>query len=296
MSDVNLSPKGAAILLAFVGLAWGAIPLFVRNDVPATALVGVRVTFGAAALIIAAVAFKRFKIPEVRRVRLIVSGLLLTAHWITFFGALKLTTVAVALSVVYLGPIAASILSGPILGEYVAPRLWAALGIAGAGTLLVVQPWAVGEGQVSWDGVAVAALSGALLATLMIVGKPVAQDLGGLTMAIGELTVASVVLVPATYHALTEYSEFMVSFLILGAVFTGLAGFVYWEVFRVLPVAVVSVLMYIEPASAVVWAAVFLEESPSPLTWVGVALVIVGGSVAATSAKEGEVRRAHANL
>ncbi len=296
MSDVNLSPKGAAILLAFVGLAWGAIPLFVRNDVPATALVGVRVTFGAAALIIAAVAFKRFKIPEVRRVRLIVSGLLLTAHWITFFGALKLTTVAVALSVVYLGPIAASILSGPILGEYVAPRLWAALGIAGAGTLLVVQPWAVGEGQVSWDGVAVAALSGALLATLMIVGKPVAQDLGGLTMAIGELTVASVVLVPATYQALTEYSEFMVNFLILGAVFTGLAGFIYWEVFRVLPVAVVSVLMYIEPASAVVWAAVFLDESPSPLTWVGVALVIVGGSVAATSAKEGEVRRAHANL
>ena len=50
---MKLSPKGAAILLAFVGLAWGAIPLFVRNEVPATALVGVRVTFGAAALIIA---------------------------------------------------------------------------------------------------------------------------------------------------------------------------------------------------------------------------------------------------
>jgi drug/metabolite transporter (DMT)-like permease len=279
-----------------VALAWGAIPLFVRNEVPATALVGARVTFGAAALILAALAFKRFRIPKVRRVRLIVSGLLLTAHWITFFGALKLTTVAVALSVVYLGPIAASILSGPILGEHVAPRLWAALSIAGAGTLLVVQPWAVGDGQVSWDGVAVAVLSGALLATLMIVGKPVAQDLGGLTMAIGELTVASVVLAPATYQAFTEYSDFMVNFLVLGAVFTGLAGFIYWEVFRVLPVAVVSVLMYIEPASAVVWAAVFLDESPSPLTWVGVALVIVGGTVAATSAKEGEVRRAHANL
>jgi drug/metabolite transporter (DMT)-like permease len=88
----------------------------------------------------------------------------------------------------------------------------------------------------------------------------------------------------------------MVNFLVLGAVFTGLAGFIYWEVFRVLPVAVVSVLMYIEPASAVLWAAVFLDESPSPLTWVGVALVIVGGTVAATSAKEGEVRRGHANL
>ncbi len=296
MPDLKLTPKVAAILLAVVGLSWGAIPLFVRNEVPATALVGARVTFGAAALIVAAVAFRRFEIPTVRRVRLIVSGLLLTAHWVTFFGALKLTTVAVALSVVYLGPIAASILSGPVLGEHVPPRLWAALSVAGAGTLLVVQPWTVGEGQVSWEGVAVAAVSGAFLATLMIVGKPVAQDLGGLTMAIGELVVASVVLAPATYQALTEYSDHLVNFLILGAVFTGLAGFVYWEVFRVLPVAVVSVLMYIEPASAVVWAAVFLDEAPSPLTWVGVGFVIVGGAIAATSAKEGEVRRAHANL
>jgi drug/metabolite transporter (DMT)-like permease len=296
MSDMNLTPRGAAILLAFVGLAWGAIPLFVRNDVSATALVGVRVTFGAAALIIAALAFKRFTIPKVRRVRLVVSGLLLTAHWVTFFGALKLTTVAIALSVVYLGPIAASILSGPILGEQVAPRLWTALAIAGGGTLLVVQPWSVGTDQVSWDGVAVAAVSAALLATLMIVGKPVAQDLGGLTMAIGELTVASVVLAPATYQALTEHSDLLLNFLVLGAVFTGLAGFIYWEVFRVLPVAVVSVLMYIEPASAVVWAAVFLDETPTPLTWFGVGLVIAGGSVAATSAKDGEVRRAHANL
>ncbi len=296
MTGMKLSPKVAAILLAVVGLAWGAIPLFVRNEVPATALVGARVTFGAAVLIIAAVAFRRFEIPKVRRVRLVLSGLLLTAHWITFFGALKLTTVAVALSVVYLGPIAASILSGPILGERVAPRLWAALSVAAAGTLLVVQPWAVGDGQVSWDGVAVASVSAALLATLMIVGKPVAQDLGGLTMAIGELVVASIVLAPATYQAFTEYPEFLLNFLILGAVFTGLAGFIYWEVFRVLPVAVVSVLMYIEPASAVVWAAVFLEESPTPLTWLGVGFVIVGGAIAATSAKEGEVRRAHANL
>lgn len=296
MPGMSLSPKVAAILLAMVGLAWGAIPLFVRNDVPATALVGARVTFGAAALVIAAVAFRRFTIPRVRRFRLVVSGLLLAAHWVTFFGALKLTTVAVALSVVYLGPIAASILSGPILGERVAPRLWAALSVAGVGTLLVVQPWAAGGDELSWEGVAVAGLSGALLATLMIVGKTVAQDLGGLTMAIGELLVASVVLAPATYQAFTEYSDYMLNFLILGAVFTGLAGFVYWEVFRVLPVAFVSVLMYIEPASAVVWAAVFLDETPNPVTWFGVALVIAGGAIAATSAKEGEVRRAHANL
>ena len=43
---------------------------------------------------------------------------------------------------------------------------------------------------------------------------------------------------------------------------------------RQLPVAVVSVIMYLEPASAVVWAAIFLSERPDPLAWLGVGLVV----------------------
>jgi drug/metabolite transporter (DMT)-like permease len=47
--------------------------------------------------------------------------------------------------------------------------------------------------------------------------------------------------------------------------------------------AAVSVVMYLEPASAVVWAAIFLEETPNAMAWIGVALVIFGGMVAATA-------------
>jgi drug/metabolite transporter (DMT)-like permease len=282
----------AVVALALLAVGWGAIPLFVRNDVPSIALVGVRVTFGAIALIGVAAVFRKLEFPKVRRWRLVLSGVLLALHWITFFESIKLTTVAVALAVLYLGPIAASILSGPFLGERVTPRLWVALAIAGGGTLLVVQPWAAPEmngSAITAEGVAVAALSAALLAALMLVGKPVAEDLGGLTMAIGELTVASVLLAPGTYQAVTHYSDHIVNFVILGAVFTGLAGYVYWEAMRHLPVAVVSVVMYIEPASAVLWAAAFLDEAPNFVTWLGVGLVIAGGAVAATTATDTEV-------
>ncbi len=117
----------------------------------------------------------------------------------------------------------------------------------------------------------------------MLAGKPVATDLGGLTMATGELIVASVLLAPATYQALTQHGEHLVNFIILGAVFTGAAGFVFWEVMRHVPVAAVSVVMYLEPASAVVWAAIFLGEAPNMTAWAGVALVILGGMVAATT-------------
>lgn len=267
--------------LAVLAIAWGAIPLFVRNDVPSIQLVGVRVTFGALTLVAVATALGRFTIPRVRRWRLVLSGVLLALHWITFFESIKLTTVAVALAVLYLGPIAASILAGPILGERVDPKLWLALGIAMVGTLLVVQPWQ--SGGVDGPGVAMAALSAALFTGVILAGKPVATDLGGLTMATGELVVASVLLAPATYQALTVNGEHIVNFLILGAVFTGLAGFVFWEMMRSVPVAAVSVVMYLEPASAVLWAALMLGESPNTTAWVGVGMVIAGGLVAARS-------------
>ncbi len=274
----------AAGALALLAVAWGAIPLFIRNDVPSIQLVGVRVTFGAIAVVGAAAAVGRLTIPRVRRWRLALSGVLLALHWVTFFESIKLTTVAVALAVLYLGPIGAAILAGPVLGERVDRTHWMALGIAVFGTLLVVQPWE--SGGASAGGLLMAAMSAVLLMALMLVGKPVAQDLGGLTMATGELVIASVLLAPATYQAVTDHGEHLVNFIILGAIFTGLAGYLYWETMRHLPVAMTSVVMYIEPASAVVWAAIFLGESPNVVAWIGVLLVIAGGVVAAAARGE----------
>ncbi|GMQ94107.1 MAG: DMT family transporter [Acidimicrobiia bacterium] len=276
----------AVAVLALLAVTWGAIPLFVRNDVSSLQLVGVRVTFGAVALVGAAAAVGKLTIPKVRRWRLALSGVLLALHWITFFESIKLTTVAVALAVLYLGPIGAAILAGPLLGERVDRRLWIALTVAVLGTLLVVQPWE--SGGVRIGGLLMAGTSAALLAVLMLAGKPVAQDLGGLTMATGELLIASVLLAPATYRALADHGDQLVNFIVLGAFFTGIAGFLYWEMMRHLPVAVTSVVMYIEPASAVVWAALFLGEVPNSTAWVGVGLVIVGGVVAATARGESQ--------
>ena len=273
-----------------VAIAWGAIPLFVRTDVPSAGLVGVRVTFGAIALLLFAAFTRRLRFPHTERWRVVASGFLLTLHWVTFFIAIKLTTVAVALAVMYIGPIAATVLSGPLLGERVLPRLWGALGIAAAGTVLVVQPWTVGqEDAVSVGGVAVALISGALLTALMLVAKPASMQLGGLTLAIGELTVASVILIPSTFNALADYPDQIAAFLVLGVVFTGIANVVYWEIYRVIPVSVASTIMYLEPASAVVWAIVFLDESPNAVAWIGILMVVVGGLVAATASRDEEI-------
>ena len=296
MRPISSTSFVAAVALAAVALAWGAIPLFVRNDVPSTALVGARVTFGVIALVAIAAMLGRLALPAVKRGRLALCGVLLASHWVTFFESIKFSPVAVALAILYIGPIAAALLAGPLLGERVSGRLWVALAIAALGTLLVIQPWSDGNAAISGWGLLMAALSAGLLTALLLVGKPVAGALGGLTMAIGELGVATVLLAPATYQAVAHHGEHWPGFLVLGALLTGVASLVYWEAMRHLPLVSVSVIMYLEPASAVVWAAAFLDEIPNGLAWLGVGLVLAGGATAASASAEEEAIGAPATL
>ncbi len=272
----------AAVALAILAVSFGAIPLIVRAGIPATHLVAMRVTLGALVLVAFAVVTGRFRVPTTERGRLVLLGVLLSAHWLTFFLAIQLTTVAVALAVVYTGPIIAAVLSGPVLGERNVGSAWIGLALAAGGMLVVVRP----ASGATLDGVVVAMVSALLFAALFIVGKPLASSLGGLAVATWEAVVASIVLAPFTVQAVRESSEFWREFLILGVVFTGIAGVIWWGSMRRLPVAVVSVIMYLEPASAVVWAAFFLDESPEPLTWLGVGLVVAGGVVAGVGATQ----------
>lgn len=271
-----------AIALAILAISFGAIPLIARAGIPASQLVAMRVTLGGLFLVGVALLTGRFTIPATHRLRIVALGLLLATHWLTFFLAIQLTTVAVALAVVYTGPILAALLSGPVLGERNNRSAWIGLVLAVGGMLLVVRP----EAGATLAGVAAGLVSAVLLAALFVFGKPAASALGGLTVAMWEALAAAVVLFPFTVQAVRQSSEYWPEFLVLGVLFTGLSGVIWWNSMRRLPVAVVSVIMYLEPASAVVWAALFLDETPQPLTWLGVALVVTGGIVAGVGATE----------
>jgi len=275
----------AVLSLALLAIAWGAIPLLVRTETPPTHLVAMRVALGALVLLLFSAATSRLTIPKLGRGRLVVVGVVLAAHWLFFFLSLNLTTVAVSLAIVYVGPVLAAAFAGPVLHERVGWHAYAGLVVAVLGMLLVVRP---GAGA-TLGGVAAAAVSGMLLAVLMLLGKPLAADLGGLVVATWELVVASVVLAPFTVQAVLFSADAWPQFLILGALFTGVAGAVYWSAMRQLPVAVVSVIMYLEPASAVVWAAVFLSEQPDLLAWLGVGLVVAAGTIASRGATEEDI-------
>jgi drug/metabolite transporter (DMT)-like permease len=282
----------AAAALAALAVGWGAIPLFVREDIPWQHLVASRVWLGAVTLVALMAVTGRLRLPEEGRGRIVVAGVLLALHWASFFWAVKLTTVAVALAVVYLGPVGAAAAAPWALGESVSRHVYGGLALAFAGVVIVARP---GTGA-TLSGVAAAAVSAAAIAGMMLISKPALPLAGPLVVSAGELVAAAVVLSPWAWGAAGAVVAHPLPVLTLGVVFTGFSYFLYWSVMNRLPVAVVSVLMHLEPASAVVLAVIFLAERPDALQWLGIGMVIAGGLVAARDAAVEEVAGAPANL
>jgi len=284
----------AALVVLAVG--WGAIPLIVRQDVPWQGLVTARVWLGALTLLVLLAARGNLRMPGTHRPQIAIAGVLLAVHWAAFFWALKLTSVAVVLAIVYLGPVSAAVLAPRVLGESVLPRVYAALGIAFAGVVLVVAFEGGSAGDTTLQGVPIAVVSAGAVAALLLVSKAAVVAVGALIVTTGEMVTAAIVLSPFLGTALRGLSDAPGPILILGIVLTGLSFLLFWTATRRLPVAVVSVLMHVEPASAVLLAFVILDERPTPWQWLGVALVIAGGLMAAGDVAEEEVLGAPSNL
>lgn len=284
------------IALSALAVGWGAIPLIVREDVPWQGLVTVRVWLGAMTLLAIMIARRRLRLPATHRPQIAVAGVLLAVHWATFFWALKLTSVAVTLAVVYLGPVSAAVLAPYFLSERVRPRVYEALAVAFTGVVFVVASEGGDATATTGRGVVVAIVSALTVAALLLVSKAAVDAVGPLPVTTGEMITASIVLSPFLGSAVGGLRDDPVPLLILGIVLTGLGFLIFWTATSELPVAVVSVLMHVEPASAVVLALVFLDETPSRWQWLGIGLVIAGGLLAAGDRADEEVLGAPANL
>ncbi|MDH3259460.1 MAG: DMT family transporter [Acidimicrobiia bacterium] len=277
------SRSNAMVSLLVLTAAWGTIPLIVRSvDLSTQQLVAMRLLLGALPLLAVLLSRGVPRLGGSQWLKVIGLGGLLAFHWVAFFRSLSTTTVAIALVLVYLAPVAMATLAPMVLGEPLRTRAAGALAVALAGVVLVARP---GEGATT-EGVIFGLLAAASFTGLVLAGKPIAQQIGPLRLAALETSVAAVLTIPWAVTAFPEAIDSWWQLAILGVLLTGLAGYVYWRSVAALPVATVAVLSYMEPASAVVWAAFFLGETGDLTTWSGVVLVLAAGAAAGLEGRE----------
>lgn len=264
--------------LVLLGVLWGSIGVIVepvRVGAAGIALVrtatGALVAFGWLAL--------RGKIGLLRlhdkAWLLILDGLLLAVHWTLMFEAFKRLSVGTAILLVFIGPVLVAVGAWPFLRERVELRTVGALAISLGGMALIAVP--------AWDvqdpaGVAYALLSAVAFAAVVLANKRLTAIYEPGPILTWQLGVAALAVAPVAMTGSTDgVAEALPRLVMLGALHTAAAGFVYFAAVKVVKAQHVGVLTYLEPATAIVYAWIFLNQVPSGSTLAGGALIVAGG-------------------
>ena len=269
---------GSAVMFGATGVWVG------MTDLPASTVLCMRMALAAVLVALLGGAtrwLRQSRRPGVWR-RLLALGLLDALQLYTFMLALRHLDVALAVFLSYMSPIYIALVAPRLLRQRTEPIVIVALLLAVSGIGVMLAPGLMDPAlRLSTLGVALGLVSGALLAVFFLVAKTLSTDVDGSTMLISNGVVVAAVMLPV---GLLQWSGAGFPFVladfwaVLGlAVFsTALGGTIFLHGMRYIPVQHTSIVGLLEPASAPVFALIFLAERPSLWTLVGGALILIG--------------------
>ena len=202
--------------------------------------------------------------------------------WLFLFEAYRQIGVGTSTLLYYLGPAIFMILAPLLFRERI--TVSRIIGITAAfGGMILVNFDLLGaqvEGS-SFYGI-LCGLASALMYAVMLVANKKVTNLNGVDRTFFQLVFAG--LVVTLYALLTQkalwpvQSGELLPLLILCIINTGLGCYFYFSSTHLLPVQSVAVLSYIDPLSALVFSAIFLNERMGTLQIIGAALILGGAA------------------
>jgi drug/metabolite transporter (DMT)-like permease len=263
----------------------GAIGVVVTwATMPVVMLVSLRMVFAAAALGIVVALRRDWPSLGDRRVtlRLLLAGLTLAANLSLYFVAIRETGVAVAIFTSYLAPVYVALLGPRFEGGRTEGVVYAALAAALGGMALILVPGLAGDGvRLSAGGLAAGIAAGVFYALYLLQTKQLRRrGLHSTSIVFSLCVVTAVVLLPfgllqTSAADFTARNLFLAA--VLGLVMTALSFSLFLDGMHYVKVQHASIMGYIEPVSAPLYALVFLGQRPSAWTVAGGALIIAAG-------------------
>lgn len=259
-------------------------------DLPSEEIVLMRTVVGGSLLMLLSLVTRARPEPGAVRsqgLKLLGAGVCLGANWALLFEAYNIAGVSMATLMDYSAPVLVLLLSPLLLHQKQGARAY--IGIAAAVFGLVL---ALGIGGVHITGTALAVgLAAAVFYAGLIILNQMIKGFSGLQLTAAELVIAAVVML--CYVLLRGGSIRLpgneggtAALLVLCTVNTALACYLYFSSMNRLRARTVALLGYIDPVSALVFAAVFLNESMTALQIFGAALVLAGAAYGQSGGKE----------
>jgi len=200
-----------------------------------------------------------------------------------FFVAIRGTSVAIGMFLQFLAPVWVALIAPRIFRARTEAIVYPALAIALAGLAVILAPSLLGEGiKLSPWGVTAGLLAGFGYAAFQLVVKDLTKRVSAVTIVFTEAWLDALILLPlalwqtvgAGYHLTTRD---LVAGLILGVVCTALAYLMWTYGMGMIKVQHSSILGYLEPVSAPIYALLLLGQGISVWTVAGGALIVAAG-------------------
>ena len=267
----------AAINIAAV--IFGTAALYGKLDVSPFWIVAMRAGFGTLALaLMGGFTASLWTIP-VRSWRILgVSGLLLAAHWLTFFMSVQLAGVAVAALTSATFPLFTVIVEAAQRRRLPRPAELMAGVVIMAAVALLIEP---GGGERNVSGAVAGLVSAFAYALFWRVCQRLGQSLSPAAISLSQNGIVFVLLAPALFFAAPApvRSVEWVSLIALGVFNTAVLLLLYHYALRRISAGTCSGFVALEPIYAIALAALLFNEPVTPWTVVSI-LLIIGASLA----------------
>ncbi len=274
------------IQIATAAVLFGLIGIFVKltTQMPLGSIIFYRLLFGLVAIALFFACCRRLS--ELRLVQkkqyILLLGLLQAGTMLSYFISVKHTSVSIAVLLLYTAPVYVTLLSPLLLKEYINRRSIFALVISIIGVILVIRPDTLFQ-DVDYTyliGLAAGLVSGVLYGGMILTSRYLKDDYTGTTQAAWALLITLLIFTPysvaITQKVLLDNLGVLVLF---GLISTALALVLYLNGLMQVRAQNASIVALLEPASAVVFAYIILNEPVTVSMLAGGALILLGAVI-----------------
>ena len=227
--------------------------------------------------------------------RLLLMGFLDAIPLLLFFIAMRLNSVAIGMFLQFMAPVWVALAAPRVFKTRTDFIVYPALLLALAGVAVILAPLLFGESvRLSWWGVAAGIGAGVGYAGFQMSIKDLTTRISSVGIVIAECVLNVVILLPLalwqTVGAAYELSKVdLAAGLLLGVLCTAIAYTMWTEGVSRIRVQHSSILGYLEPVTAPLYALVLLGQSISSWTIAGGALIVLAGLLVVLYGERDEV-------
>lgn len=211
-------------------------------------------------------------------------GLLLAIHWVTFFKAIQVSTVAIGLLSFSTFPVFTTFMEPYLFNEKLRLRDIIIALIAFGGISLVVPEFKL-ENNIT-QGVLWGIASGFTFSILSILNRKYVKQYSSIVIAFYQDAIASIILAPFLFiiKPILNTND-IILLIILGIVFTALTHTLFIKGLTKVKAQTASIITCLEPVYGIAFAALILNEIPEARVLLG-GLIIIGASLYSTIRSE----------